>query len=169
MYLGAFTAGGPRFPIATASALIFALVMTLTAYGFGGNLILASVGAESLDIKVPEHRDSKFTKLLYFLPTPSPPTPPPPPPSPPPPLNRGQMRRYKDHQRRVQLNKMGADAIIKKIPQVYENPESWVVKGTQGMMAYPGMVDDSADGLEPSLGGVVATILQTLLRAVLGV
>ena len=84
-------------------------------------------------------------------------------------LNRGQMRRYKDHQRRVQLNKMGADAIIKKIPQVYENPESWVVKGTQGMMAYPGMVDDSADGLEPSLGGVVATILQTLLRAVLGV
>jgi len=57
MYLGAFTAGGPRFPIATASALIFALVMTLTAYGFGGNLILASVGAEGLDIKVPEHRE----------------------------------------------------------------------------------------------------------------
>ena len=84
-------------------------------------------------------------------------------------LNRGQMRRYKDHQRRVQLNKMGEDAIIKKIPQVYENPESWVVKGTQGMMAYPRMVDDSAAGLKPSLGGVVATILQTLLRAVLGV
>ena len=36
-------------------------------------------------------------------------------------------------------------------------------------MAYPRMVDDSADGLKPSLGGVVATILQTLLRAVLGV
>lgn len=31
--------------------------MTLTAYGFGGNLILASVGAEGLDIKVPEHRE----------------------------------------------------------------------------------------------------------------
>lgn len=84
-------------------------------------------------------------------------------------LNRGQMRRYKDHQRRVQLKKLGADAIIKKIPQVYDNPASWVVKGTQGMMAYPRMVDDSADGLKPSLGGVAATILQTLLRAVLGV
>ena len=57
MYLGAFTPGGPRFPIATASALIFALIMTLTAYGFGGNLILASVGAEGLDIKIPEHRE----------------------------------------------------------------------------------------------------------------
>jgi len=57
VYLGAFTPGGPRFPIATASALVFALVMTLTSYGFGGNLILASVGAEGLDIKVPEHRE----------------------------------------------------------------------------------------------------------------
>ena len=57
VYLGAFTPGGPRFPIATASALVFALIMTLTAYGFGGNLILASVGAEGLDIKVPEHRE----------------------------------------------------------------------------------------------------------------
>ena len=84
-------------------------------------------------------------------------------------LNRGQMRRYKDHQRRVQLKKLGADAIIQKIPQVYENPASWVVKGTQGMMAYPRMVDDSAEELKPTLGGVVATILQTLLRAVLGV
>lgn len=84
-------------------------------------------------------------------------------------LNRGQMRQYKEHQRRVQLNKMGADAIIQKIPQIYENPASWVVKGTQGMMAYPRMVDDSAEELKPNLGGVVATILQTLLRAVLGI
>jgi Zn-finger nucleic acid-binding protein len=83
-------------------------------------------------------------------------------------LNRGQMRRYKDHQKRVQLKKLGADAIIQKIPQVYENPESWVVKGTQGMMAYPRMVDDSAEELKPGLGGVVVTILQTLVRAALG-
>jgi hypothetical protein len=78
------------------------------------------------------------------------------------------MRRYKDHQKRVQLKKLGADAIIQKIPQVYENPESWVVKGTQGMMAYPRMVDDSAEELKPGLGGVVVTILQTLVRAALG-
>ena len=31
--------------------------MTLTAYGYGGNLILASVGAEGLDIQIPEHRE----------------------------------------------------------------------------------------------------------------
>jgi heat shock protein HtpX len=39
------------------SALIFALIMIVTAYGFGGNLILGSVGAEGLDIKIPEHRE----------------------------------------------------------------------------------------------------------------
>ena len=83
-------------------------------------------------------------------------------------LNRGQMRRYKDHQKRVQLKKLGADAIIQKIPQVYENPASWVVKGTQGMMAYPRMVDDSTEELKPGLGAVVVTILQTLVRAALG-
>jgi heat shock protein HtpX len=31
--------------------------MTLTAFGFGGNLILGAVGAEGLDIKIPEHRE----------------------------------------------------------------------------------------------------------------
>ncbi len=31
--------------------------MTLTAYGFGGDLILASVGAEGLDRNIPEHRE----------------------------------------------------------------------------------------------------------------
>jgi heat shock protein HtpX len=57
LYLGAFAAGGPRFPFATISALVFALFMTFTAYGFGANLILASVGAEGLDVKIPEHRE----------------------------------------------------------------------------------------------------------------
>jgi heat shock protein HtpX len=31
--------------------------MSFTAYGFGANLILASVGAEGLDVKIPEHRE----------------------------------------------------------------------------------------------------------------
>jgi Zn-finger nucleic acid-binding protein len=84
-------------------------------------------------------------------------------------LNRGKLRRYKDHQKKVQLEKLGPDGIIQRIPEVYENPKSWVVTGTQGMMAYPRMVDDSAEEFKPSLGGVVATILQTLLRAALGI
>ena len=56
IYLGAFTDGLP-LPIATVSALLFAVLMTLTAYGYGGNLILASVGAEGLNIQIPEHRE----------------------------------------------------------------------------------------------------------------
>jgi len=84
-------------------------------------------------------------------------------------LNRGKLRRYKDHQRKVQLEKLGAAALIQKIPEIYENPKSWVVTGTQGMMAYPRMVEDTAEQLKPSLGEVMATILQTLLRALPGI
>ena len=84
-------------------------------------------------------------------------------------LNRGEMKRYKRHQRRIQLKKIGADAIIQKIPAIYENPKSWVVKGTQGMMAYPRMTDAAAGDLEPSLGGAVVTILQALVRLAIGI
>jgi heat shock protein HtpX len=57
VYLGAFTPDGPSLPIATLGALSFATVMTFTAYNFGGDLILTSVGAEKLDIQIPEHRE----------------------------------------------------------------------------------------------------------------
>jgi heat shock protein HtpX len=57
VYFGAFTAVGPRFPFATVSALGWAILMTFTALGYGANLILGAVGAESLDIKIPEHRE----------------------------------------------------------------------------------------------------------------
>jgi heat shock protein HtpX len=57
VYLGVFASGGLPLPIATLSALGFAVFMTLTAYGYGNNLILASVGAEKSDIRVPEHRE----------------------------------------------------------------------------------------------------------------
>lgn len=57
VYLGVFTPSGPRFPIATVSALVVAAVMTVSALGHGANLILAAVGAEALDIKIPKHRE----------------------------------------------------------------------------------------------------------------
>jgi heat shock protein HtpX len=57
VYLDAFTPHGPPLPIATLSSLAFATVMTLTAYNFGGEMILTSVGAEKLDIQIPEHRE----------------------------------------------------------------------------------------------------------------
>jgi Zn-finger nucleic acid-binding protein len=84
-------------------------------------------------------------------------------------LNRGELKRYKNHQRKIQLKKLGADALVQKLPEIYENPKSWVVKGTQGMMAYPRMVDDAAQDLRPALSGALATALHALLRAALGV
>jgi heat shock protein HtpX len=57
VYLGVSTSAGVPLPIATASALLLAVFMTAMAYGYGGNLILASVGAEKLDIRIPEHRE----------------------------------------------------------------------------------------------------------------
>ena len=83
-------------------------------------------------------------------------------------LNRGELIRYKDHQRKIQLKNLGASAIVQKIPEVYENPKSWVVKGTQGMMAYPRMVDDAAEEIKPAGSAVAGTILQALVRAALG-
>jgi Zn-finger nucleic acid-binding protein len=84
-------------------------------------------------------------------------------------LNRGEMKRFKRHQRKIQLKKMGAGAIIQKIPEIYENPKSWIVKGTQGMMAYPRMADAPAEDLKPSLGGVAGMILQAIVRLALGI
>ena len=57
VYLGAFTPYGPPFPLATLSTLLFAVIMTFVANNFGGHLVLASVGAEKLDIQIPEHRE----------------------------------------------------------------------------------------------------------------
>ena len=57
LYFGAFTPGGPSVPFATLAALAFATVMTMTAYGAGGRLILASMGAGNPDIKNPQHRE----------------------------------------------------------------------------------------------------------------
>lgn len=39
------------------SALAFGAFMAVTAYNYGGNLILSSMGAEKLDIQLPEHRE----------------------------------------------------------------------------------------------------------------
>ena len=84
-------------------------------------------------------------------------------------LNRGELKRYKRHQQKVRLEKLGADAILKKIPEVYQDPKSWVVMGTRGMMAYPRHSQEEALGSPITLNGVFRMILQTLLRLTLGV
>ncbi|MDH3443504.1 MAG: zf-TFIIB domain-containing protein, partial [Deltaproteobacteria bacterium] len=84
-------------------------------------------------------------------------------------LNRGKMRQYKRHQKKVQLEKLGAEAIIRKIPEVYDNPKSWILTGTRGMMAYPRLANESAEELKPDFRGLLKSILQTLLRVAIGI
>ncbi len=57
LYLDAFTSVGPSFPIATVFSLALATGITFASYYRGGELILRSVGAEALDIQLPEHRE----------------------------------------------------------------------------------------------------------------
>lgn len=52
-----FEAGKPAFPIATVLSLSFASFATLTAYYGGSDIILSSLGAEKLNLQIPEHRE----------------------------------------------------------------------------------------------------------------
>lgn len=57
LYFDAFTAAGPAYPVATVFALGFAAFSTLTAYYGGPDIILSSLGAEKLNLQLPEHRE----------------------------------------------------------------------------------------------------------------
>lgn len=57
IYLGAFTPGGPSFPWVTVLALALASMIALSSYTHGSDWILRSLGAEPLDIQIPEHRE----------------------------------------------------------------------------------------------------------------
>ena len=84
-------------------------------------------------------------------------------------LNRGQLTRYKNYQKSTRLKKMGAEAVVQKLPEAYQNPKSWVVTGTQGMFAYPRGLEAGDETVAASLGGAFKFILQTLVRMVLGI
>jgi heat shock protein HtpX len=57
LYLDAFGPGGLRAPVATVTALIVATAVSLMSYYYGGELILRSLGAEGVDLQLPEHRE----------------------------------------------------------------------------------------------------------------
>lgn len=84
-------------------------------------------------------------------------------------LNRGQLSRYKSYQKKTRGEKMGTAAIVRKIPEVYQDPKSWVVTGTQGMFAHPQGIADGKGAIEDTVGGAFRLILQTLVRMVLGI
>jgi len=52
-----FARAGPALPVATIFALGFAALTTLTAYYGGSDMILSSLGAEKLNLQIPEHRE----------------------------------------------------------------------------------------------------------------
>lgn len=57
LYFDAFTRAGSPLPMATIFALGLATVSTLTAYYGGSDMILSSLGAERLNLQIPEHRE----------------------------------------------------------------------------------------------------------------
>ena len=84
-------------------------------------------------------------------------------------LNRGELKRYKKLQRKTRVDKLGAEAVVHKIPEVYQNPKSWVVTGTQGMFVYPQGAAEEKQTMGETLAGAAKLILQTLVRMVLGI
>jgi Zn-finger nucleic acid-binding protein len=85
-------------------------------------------------------------------------------------LNRGQFSQYKHHQKRVREEKLGTEAIIGKVQEIYQDPKHWVVTGTKGMFAYPrGIEEEGNETIENTMRGGFRLILQTLVRMVLGI
>lgn len=56
-YFDAFTPAGTALPFATIFSLGMASFATLTAYYGGSDMILSSLGAEKLNLGIPEHRE----------------------------------------------------------------------------------------------------------------
>ena len=61
------------------------------------------------------------------------------------------------------------DEMVEKLPDVYQDPKSWVVTGTQGMFAYPKGIADSDATIGNTLGGTFKIVLQVLMRMGLGI
>lgn len=84
-------------------------------------------------------------------------------------LNRGQLTRYKIHQQKTRIAKMGGEAVVRNIGEVYQNPKAWVVTGTRGIFAHPQAVEENTETLGETLRGSFKLALQALLRMVLGI
>ena len=57
LYFDVFTPAGFSLPVATLTALALATAISLMSYYQGSALVLRSVGAEALDLQLPEHRE----------------------------------------------------------------------------------------------------------------
>jgi Zn-finger nucleic acid-binding protein len=84
-------------------------------------------------------------------------------------LNRGELKRYKRFQRKTQLEKLGAEQIVQKIPELYRDPKSWVVTGTEGMFAYPQGYENEKQPIKDTLSNAAKLALQALVRLAIGI
>ncbi len=84
-------------------------------------------------------------------------------------LNRGQFRRYKEYQKNTRLKRMSGEKIAAKLPQVYADPNSWVMTGTKGIFAYPRGAEEDGELVDQSLKGTAKLVLQSLARMILGI
>ena len=84
-------------------------------------------------------------------------------------LNRGQFRRYKEYQQATRKKKMSSEKIAAKLPEVYADPNSWVVTGTKGIFAYTGGMEANEELADASLKGATKSALQSFVRMLLGV
>jgi Zn-finger nucleic acid-binding protein len=84
-------------------------------------------------------------------------------------LKRGQLTTYKRRQQKIREEKMGAEAMVGRLAEYYNDPKQWVVTGTQGMFAYPRGVEEGSETVEKTLGGAFRIVLQTLVRMALGI
>ncbi len=84
-------------------------------------------------------------------------------------LNRGQLTRYKNYQRDTRMKNTGAEAVLQKLPEVFENPKAWVVTGSNGMFAYPQGIELAEKPVAASARSAFKFILQTLVSMLLGI
>ena len=84
-------------------------------------------------------------------------------------LNRGQFTRFKEEQQKVRANKMGETKLTGKLTEVMQDPDAWVVTGTQGMFAYPRGEEESDETIQNSVKNAAKVVLQTLARMLIGI
>lgn len=84
-------------------------------------------------------------------------------------LNRGEFGRYKRFQKKTQRTRLAPEEMIQKLPDALDNPKSWVVTGTQGMLAYPQGYSDEKATLKDTLTNATKLVLQALVRLAIGI
>lgn len=57
LYFDAYTPAAPALPVATIASLVLAAGATLSAYYGGSDILLSSLGAQKLNLQIPEHRE----------------------------------------------------------------------------------------------------------------